>query len=89
AMFLFETGHPTRYYIPDSDIRMELLIRTRHSTVCPYKGFASYWSLGLDRRTVENAAWGYLDPLPECPRIKGLLCFYPDRVDAIEVEGEG
>lgn len=89
AMFLFETGHPTRYYIPQDDVRMDLLARTRHRTVCPYKGWASYWSLSGGGRTVENAVWGYLDPLPECPRIKGLLCFYPEKVDAIEVEGEG
>lgn len=88
AMFLFETGHPPRFYIPQADIRMEMLTPTRHSTVCPYKGRASYWSLNGNGRTVENAVWGYLDPLPECPRIKGLLCFYPEKVDSIEVEGE-
>jgi uncharacterized protein (DUF427 family) len=88
AMFLFETGHPTRFYIPQADIRMDWLTPTRHSTVCPYKGWASYWTIGANGRTVENAVWGYLDPLAECPRIKGLLCFYPEKVDAIEVEGE-
>lgn len=88
AMFLFETGHPARYYIPQADVRMELLTPTRRSTICPYKGRASYWSIHAGGRSVEDAVWGYLDPLPECPRIKGLLCFYPEKVDAIEVEGE-
>jgi uncharacterized protein (DUF427 family) len=87
AIFLFETGHPTRYYIPQADIRMDLLMRTERSTVCPYKGFASYWSIAAGERVIENAVWGYLDPLPECPRIKNLLCFYPEKVDAIEIEG--
>jgi uncharacterized protein (DUF427 family) len=88
AMFLFETGHPTRYYIPQADIRLDLLTPTRRSTVCPYKGRASYWSISVAGRTIADSVWAYLDPLPECPRIKGLLCFYPEKVDAIEVEGE-
>lgn len=67
---------------------MELLTPTRRSSVCPYKGRASYWSISLGGRSAEDAVWAYLDPLPECPRIKGLLCFYPEKVDAIEVEGE-
>ena len=39
-------------------------------------------------RTAEDAVWGYLDPLPDCPRIAGYLCFYPEKMDRIEVEGE-
>jgi uncharacterized protein (DUF427 family) len=77
-----------RYYIPQQDVRMELLTRSASSTVCPYKGTASYWSLRVDDRMVEDVAWAYLDPLPDCPRIAGYLCFYPEKVDRIEVEGE-
>jgi uncharacterized protein (DUF427 family) len=88
ALFLFETGLPTRYYIPPQDVRVDLLTPTKTSSICPYKGTASYWSLALGDRRVEDVAWAYLDPLPECPRIKGHLSFYPDRVDRIEVEGE-
>jgi len=87
GMFLFETGHPTRYYIPQQDVRMELLTRSDRSTVCPYKGTASYWTVRVGERTVEDAVWAYLDPLPDCPRIAGYLCFYPEKVDRIEVEG--
>jgi len=88
AMFLFETGHPTRYYVPQEDVRMECLTRSDRSTVCPYKGTASYWSVQVGDRTAEDAVWGYLDPLPDCPRIAGYLCFYPEKMDRIEVEGE-
>jgi uncharacterized protein (DUF427 family) len=88
GMFLFETGHPTRYYIPQQDVRMEFLTRSDRTTVCPYKGTASYWSLRVGDRTAEDAVWDYLDPLPDCPRIAGYLCFYPEKVDRIEVEGE-
>jgi uncharacterized protein (DUF427 family) len=89
ALFLFETGHPTRYYLPQADIRTELLVPSQRSTVCPYKGRASYWSIKLGERSIADAVWGYLEPVPECPRIKGLLCFYPEKVDAIEIDPPG
>jgi uncharacterized protein (DUF427 family) len=88
GLFLFETGLPTRYYIPPQDVRMELLEPSPTHTVCPYKGTASYWSLRVGDRHVKDAAWSYLDPLPECPRIKSHLCFFPEKVDRIDVEGE-
>ena len=85
---LFETGLPTRYYIPREDVRMDLLVPTATSTRCPYKGQASYWKLadgGLEGRDV---AWAYLDPIPQCPAIRGLLAFFNERFDAIHVDGE-
>jgi uncharacterized protein (DUF427 family) len=39
-------------------------------------------------RISEDAVWGYLEPLPECPRIRGHFCFYPEKVDRLDVEGE-
>jgi uncharacterized protein (DUF427 family) len=56
--------------------------------VRPYKGTASYWSARVGDRMVEDVAWAYLVPLPDCPRIAGYLCFYPEKVDRIDVEGE-
>ena len=88
ALFLFETGLPTRFYIPPADVRMEFLTPSPTKSICPYKGTASYWSIRVGNRTVEDAVWSYLEPLPECPRIKGHLCFYPEKVDRLEVEGE-
>lgn len=88
ALFLFETGMPTRYYIPREDVRMDRLAPSATRSVCPYKGDASYWSIELGGRSVADAAWSYRDPLPECPRIAGHICFYPDKLDALEVEGE-
>jgi uncharacterized protein (DUF427 family) len=87
GLFLFETGHPTRYYIPPQDVRFELLEPSNARTTCPYKGTASYWSLHVGAQTVRDAVWSYQDPLPECPRIKGHLAFYPEKVQ-IDVEGE-
>ena len=84
---LFETGLPTRYYIPKLDLRMDLLTPIEHTTGCAYKGFARYWSLEAGDETFENLAWSYRTPLPECTKIAGLVAFYNEKVDLI-VDGE-
>lgn len=88
GLFLFETGLPARYYIPPQDVRMDLLEPSRFSSVCPYKGTASYWSIRVGGRDIKDAVWSYRDPLPDCLRIKDHLCFYPEKIDRLEVEGE-
>jgi uncharacterized protein (DUF427 family) len=88
GLFLFETGLPTRYYIPPKDVRVEFLAPSRRTSICPYKGTASYWSVRVGDRLSEDAVWAYPEPQPECPRIKGHFCFYPEKVDRLEVEGE-
>jgi uncharacterized protein (DUF427 family) len=77
ALLLFETGIPARAYMPLDDVRRELLTRTDHETVCPYKGTASYWSVG----ELENVAWSYRDPIPEAGAIEGLVSFLGDGVE--------
>lgn len=84
---LFETGHPVRYYLPTEDIRMDLLEATDSKSTCPYKGNASYWRMNGDPSS-RDIAWSYLDPIRECPSIRGLIAFYNERVDSIEVDGE-
>ena len=86
TLLLLETGHRPVYYFPREHVRMDLLTPTAKTSYCPYKGRASYWSLQVGDRTAADAAWAYLDPLPECPRIKGHLCFYPQKVERAEVE---
>ena len=88
ALFLFETGLPTCYYIPPEDVRYEPLEPSSTHSTCPYKGYASYWSLRTHDRFAQDAVWSYLHPLPECPRIKGHYCFYPEKIDRLAVEGE-
>tara|TARA_R110002072_G_scaffold60051_60_gene152777 strand:- start:683 stop:1477 length:795 start_codon:yes stop_codon:yes gene_type:complete len=88
AHFLFETGLPTRYYIPVEDIRTDLLTPSDTHSRCPYKGIASYRTAMINGQTYEDIVWFYPDPIPECPKIKGLFCFYNERVDAVFVDGE-
>jgi uncharacterized protein (DUF427 family) len=80
---LYETGLPSRYYLPLSDVRMELLEPSVHRTLCPYKGWASYWHLVVDGKRYENYVWTYRSPLPESQAIIGLACFYNEKVDLV------
>jgi uncharacterized protein (DUF427 family) len=81
ALVLYETGLPPRYYLPQDDVRLDLLEPTDFSTTCPFKGEASYWSLRIGDEHVTGVAWSYLDPLEERTDIAGLICFYPEKVD--------
>jgi uncharacterized protein (DUF427 family) len=83
---LFETGLPTRYYIPRQDVRLDLLEPAAHETSCPYKGTASeYWSVKAGDKKLENVAWSY--PTPIIDKIEGLICFFNEKVD-LYVDGE-
>jgi uncharacterized protein (DUF427 family) len=91
AVELHETheGHvvaPVGYYVPRKDVKMDRLVRTGHTTHCPFKGDASYFSL---KDGPENAVWTYEQPYDEMLAIKDLLAFYPDKVDSIVAEGAG
>lgn len=81
GMLLHETGLMPALYVPVADVRTELLAKTDHSTHCPYKGDASYWSMTVGDRTAENAVWGYEQPLESVNFIEGYLALYWDRVD--------
>jgi len=85
---VFETGHPVRYYIPLDDIRRDLLVESDTVSRCPYKGIASYWSVKAGGQIYRDLAWSYRDPIPECPKIKGLVCFFQEREAVITVDGE-
>jgi len=84
---LFETGHPSRYYIPKADVRTELFEPSDSETACPYKGWANYWNVKVGDVSHQDLAWGYRTALPESGLVAGLVCFYNERVD-IEIDGE-
>ena len=84
---LFETTLPTRWYLPPDDVRWDLLEPSDLVTRCPYKGTARYWSVRAGGRLHRDLAWMYADPIPENPRIAGLLSFFNEKVD-LTVDGE-
>jgi uncharacterized protein (DUF427 family) len=82
---LFETGLPTRYYLPKVDVRLDLLVPSHTHSVCPYKGTASYYSVQLPDggRLATDIVWYYPAPIAECPKIENLLCFFNEKVDIV------
>ena len=80
-ILLFETGLPTRYYIPKLDVRMDLFEPTESVTRCPYKGVARHWSARVGDKLVKDIVWSYPAPIPECPKIENLFSFYNEHVD--------
>ena len=89
AIRLEEEGHGHVHYLPEKDVRRDLLRSTGHHTRCPYKGEASYWTIEVPAdggvKRSENAVWGYPTPYDEVARIRGYYAFYPNRVDSISV----
>jgi uncharacterized protein (DUF427 family) len=81
AVELKEGSYPAVYYIPRQDVKMDRLERTSHSTHCPFKGDAAYFSL---KNGPDNAVWSYEKPFDEMTVIKDHLAFYPNKVDSIE-----
>jgi uncharacterized protein (DUF427 family) len=79
AIRLEEGTYPPVFYLPRKDVKMERLIRTSHSTHCPHKGDATYFSLS-NGRTARNAVWSYEKPKDDVAAIKELLAFYPNQV---------
>ncbi|PZS26000.1 MAG: hypothetical protein DLM59_19085 [Pseudonocardiales bacterium] len=78
---LYETGLPPRFYLPMTDVRMDLLQPSSTRSHCPYKGEASYWSLTIEGSGHDDAFWAYRSPFPESQKIAGLGCFYNEKVD--------
>jgi uncharacterized protein (DUF427 family) len=80
---LFETGLPVRYYLPKLDVRQDLLVPSATRTRCPYKGEAVYWSARVDGDLLKDVVWGYPAPIPEAPKLAGLVAFFNERVDVL------
>jgi uncharacterized protein (DUF427 family) len=85
ALRLGEKGYPPVFYLPRSDADMTVLVRTTHSTYCPYKGDCAYYSIPIGGTKSENAVWTYENPYEAVASVKEYLAFSPRGVDAIEV----
>jgi len=85
ALTLAEASYPPVQYIPREDVDMSQLTRTQHTSHCPYKGDAAYYSIPAGGTRTDNAVWTYESPHQAVAQIANHLAFYPDRVDRIEV----
>jgi len=63
-------------YFPETAVNKALLAPSSHTSVCPWKGTASYYSLVVDGKTNENAVWYYPTPKDAAKQIKGRLAFW-------------
>lgn len=91
AVFLFETGLPTRYYLPQTDVRLDVIRPSETRTSCPYKGHAEYVSVELDGKVHADVGWTYPTPLREATPIAGMIAFHHEKctvsIDGVRVEG--
>lgn len=71
-------------YIPRDDVNMDYLERTEHTTHCPFKGDASYFTVSVSGETADNTVWSYETPFSSVEDIKGLLAFDRDKIDMME-----
>ncbi len=65
-------------YVPIDDVSVTLVGPTGHSTHCPVKGDAIYYSVEGDEAT-NNGIWSYPTPLSPLEPVAGHVAFYPDR----------
>ena len=63
-------------YFPMESINKELLSESPTSTVCHWKGTASYFNVEIDGKLNNDAAWYYSDPSGLAQNIKGRVAFW-------------
>lgn len=85
AIVVSETGMPNRWYLPPEDVRGDLLVHSTTRSHCPYKGWASYWSMADG--SADDIAFGYPDPFDDIIRAKDHRCFWGDAV-TVTVDGD-
>jgi uncharacterized protein (DUF427 family) len=88
SLRVLETSHAPAYYIPADDVRLDYLKPNRHRSWCEFKGRASYADLVIAECTVPDVCWWYPDPSTGYEELRDAVCFYPQRVDSCEVDGE-
>jgi uncharacterized protein (DUF427 family) len=64
------------HYFPPESVRFEYLQASPHRSVCGWKGEASYYTIVVDGRVNQDAAWVYSDPKPAADGIKGHIGFW-------------
>jgi uncharacterized protein (DUF427 family) len=80
GMLLYESNIGPVLYVPREDVREDLIERTEHTTHCPFKGDATYWSVGSH----ENVLWGYEEPIESASFLLGYVAPYWDRFEWFE-----
>lgn len=81
-VLVFETGLPTRYYVPRTDVDFTHLHAVDARSECPYKGRTSgYWSAEVRGETYPEVAWAYDFPTTALTAVAGMVAFANEDVD--------
>lgn len=88
ALRILETSHPPTYYLPPEDVRMDCLTQESHTTICEWKGRAVHYTVTVDDRSAQHAAWSYPAPTEPYAPLKDHLAFYASKMDACYVGEE-
>lgn len=82
GMLLHESNLLPQLYVPREDVDTALLEVSDHTTHCPFKGDAAYWSLVAGDRTAEDAVWAYPEPFDAASWLRGYVAPYWSSMDA-------
>jgi uncharacterized protein (DUF427 family) len=72
---VLETTHPPVFYVPRDDIAVDALRPADGSSLCEWKGRATYYDLIVGDRVAERAAWTYLEPYPHYAALANSVAF--------------
>ena len=86
ALTLREAGYPPVQYLPRDSAEAGFLSQSPHTSHCPSKGDATYFSMMIDGDLAENVAWSYEAPYPAMEEIRGLIAFDAKRVEVYEID---
>ncbi len=64
------------HYFPREAVKEGVLDASAHTSVCPWKGTASYFSVVVDGQTNEDAAWSYPEPKDAAAQIRDRVAFW-------------
>lgn len=64
------------HYFPSDSIDSDYFTPSDHTSGCPWKGTANYYSIEVDGKRNENAAWYYTEPLQAAAEIRGHVAFW-------------
>lgn len=88
AVRVLETSGAPTIYVPLEDVREDLVRPSSGTTVCEWKGTASYHDVVAGDEPAAAAAWSYPDPKGPFEALAGYVSFYPGRVDACYLDDE-
>lgn len=64
------------HYFPPGSLRREHVRESAHTSVCPWKGTASYYDVVVDGETNAEAAWTYPEPKEAAAEIRDHVAFW-------------